>query len=64
LKPHDLDYHEEIEDIQMSFEINGDDTLLSVIINGEELPEDEAKAFIKGKKRKGLRKLLKMRKNK
>lgn len=59
---HDQGYHEEIEDVQIKMEVDGEDTLLSVIVNGEELPDTEAKAFMKKKEEKGLRKMLKREK--
>ena len=52
------DHHEEIEDVQVKMEVDGEDTLLSVIINGRKLPADEARDFMEEKEEKGLRKIL------
>ena len=51
-------HYEEIEDVQVKMEVDGEDTLLTVIINGKELPADEARDFMEEKEEKGLRKIL------
>ena len=38
--------------------VDGEDTLLTVIINGRELPADEARDFMEEKEEKGLRKIM------
>ena len=43
----------EIEDVQFEMQINNGDTLLKVTINGEELSEEDAKAFMKKKGTRG-----------
>ena len=40
-------------------QINNGDTLLKVTINGEELSEEDAKAFMKKKGNKGMWKMMK-----
>ncbi len=57
-------HHNELEDIQIQMEVDGEDTLLSVTVNGKELSPDEAKKFMAEKEDKGLRKMLKKRKTK
>ena len=49
----------EIEDVQFEMLINNGDTLLKVTINGEELSEEDAKAFMKKKGNKGMRRMMK-----
>ena len=49
----------EIEDVQFEMQINNGDTLLKVTINGEELSEEDAKAFMKKKGNKGMRRMMK-----
>ena len=44
----------EIEDVQFEMQINNGDTLPKVTINGEELSEEDAKAFMKKKENKGM----------
>ena len=39
-------------------EVDGEDTLLSVIINGRKLPADEARDFMEEKEENGLRKIM------
>ena len=49
----------EIEDVQFEMQINNGDTLLKVTINGEELSEEDAKAFMKKKGNKGMWRMMK-----
>ena len=49
----------EIEDVQFEMQINNGDTLLKVTINGEELSEEDAKAFMKKKGKKGMWRMMK-----
>ena len=49
----------EIEDVQFEMQINNGDTLLKVTINGEELSEEDAKAFMKNKGNKGMWRMMK-----
>ena len=49
----------EIEDVQFKMQINNGDTLLKVTINGEELSEEDAKAFMKKKGNKGMWRMMK-----
>ena len=49
----------EIEDVQFEIQINNGDTLLKVTINGEELSEEDAKAFMKKKGNKEMRRMMK-----
>ena len=49
----------EIEDVQFEMQINNGDTLLKVTINGEELSEEDVKAFMKKKGNKGMWRMMK-----
>ena len=49
----------EIEDVQFEIQINNGDTLLKVTINGEELSEEDTKAFMKKKENKGMWRMMK-----
>ena len=43
-----------MKDIQIKMEVNGEDTLLKVIVNGKELSPNDAKTFLKDKDEKEL----------
>ena len=53
----DSQYH--YQDVQISMEVEGKDTLLKVMINGEELSAEEAKAFMKDKDEFGFKGIVK-----
>ena len=48
------DFQSEVKDIQIKMEVNGEDTLLKVIVNGKELSPNDAKTFLKDKDEKEL----------
>ncbi|MBC8256816.1 MAG: hypothetical protein H8E85_05845 [Candidatus Marinimicrobia bacterium] len=56
---HNFDPQSEIQDIQIQMEVEGNDTLLKVVVNGVELPEDEANAILKKKEEIGMRGIVK-----
>ena len=53
------DFQTEIEDVQVEMKINNGDTLIQVTINGKELSEEDAKAFMKKKGNKGMWRMIK-----
>ena len=48
------DFQSEVKDIQIKMEVNGEDTLLKVIVNGKELSPNDVKTFLKDKDEKEL----------
>ena len=48
------DFQSEVKDIQIKMEVNGEDTLLKVIVNGKELSPNDAKTFLKDNDEKEL----------